>query len=402
MRVAPTHRKRPFRTRPRLTAALLAAGACAAALLTGPAQAEGHRPGSRPDGRGDRDLQNALEDLVRLPDGPPGAIALLQRGRDVKVYRAGVADVESGRPPRPDDHMRLASVSKAYSGAVALQLVDRGKLRLDDTIGKRLPHLPEAWHKVTLRHLLQHRSGLPDYTEDPEFQELLASDPRREFDPHTLLDIVAGQPLMFPPGSRYRYDNSDNIAVALMAEAVTGVPYEELLRRLVYRPLGLRRTSLPHGYLLPGPYLHGYAVGPGQQPEDVSTVLSASAVWASGGVVATPHELNVFMRAYAGGRMVSHRTRTQQTRWVDGISGPPGPGRNQAGLALFRYSTRCGVVHGHTGNIFGYTHFAAATPDGKRSVTVSVTSQINEVTTPELLQRLRGVQEDFVCALLRH
>ncbi|MGA4801840.1 serine hydrolase domain-containing protein [Streptomyces lavendulocolor] len=397
MHAAPTHRGLSLRTRLRLTAALVAAGACAAGVIAGPAQAEG-----KPRDDRDRELHKALEELVGPPDGPPGAIAVLQRGRDVKVYRAGVADIESGRPPRPSDHMRLASVAKAFSGAVALQLVDRGKLRLDDTIGKRLPHLPKAWHKVKLRHLLQHTSGLPDYTEAPGFQELVAADPRREFDPRALLDFVADRPLMFPPGSRYRYDNSDNIAVALMAEAATGVPYEELLRRLVYRPLGLRDTHLPRGYRLPRPYLHGYAIEPGQPPEDVSTILSASAVWASGGIVSTPNDLNAFIRAYAGDRLLSPATRKQQTKWVAGSSGPPGPGRNQAGLALFRYTTRCGVVHGHTGNIFGYTQFAAATPDGKRSVTVSITTQVNETMKPDVLKRLRSVQEDFVCELLRH
>ncbi|GGU43130.1 serine hydrolase domain-containing protein [Streptomyces lavendofoliae] len=397
MRAAPTHRGRRFRTRRGLATALIAAGACAAGLLAGPAQAEGQRP----DVRGDRELRNALEELVRLPGGPPGAIAVLQRDRDVRVYRAGVADVESGRPPRPGDHMRLASVSKAYSGAVALQLVDRGQLRLGDTIGKRLPWLPAAWHKVTLRHLLQHTSGLPDYTEDPVFQERFASDPRREFDPHTLLDFVAGQPLLFPPGSRYRYDNSDNVAVALMAEAATGLPYEELLRRLVYRPLGLRNTSLPRGHLLPQPYLHGYAVVPGQRPEDVSTAFGVSALWASGGMVATPNDLNAFMRAYAGGRLLSKETRKQQTKWIPGSSVNPGPGRNEAGLALFRYTTRCGAVLGHTGTMAGYSQLAAATPDGKRSMTFTLDTQVSQQATPELLARMRAVQEDFVCALLR-
>ncbi|MET9515538.1 serine hydrolase domain-containing protein [Streptomyces sp. NPDC002994] len=410
MRAAPNHRGRPFspRLRPRLrpTAALVAAGACAIGLIAGPAQADGPRPDSKtPPGTSnrqhDRALQEALQGLVGPPDGPPGAIAVLQRGKNVKVYRAGVADLDSGRPPRPDDHMRVASVAKAYSGSVALQLVDRGKLRLDDTIGKRLPALPRAWHKVTLRQLLQHTSGLPDFTEDPGLQEAVAADPRRVVDSRRLLDFVADEPLRFKPGSRYRYSNSENIAVALMAEAVTGRTYEELLRRLAYRPLGLRNTSLPRGHLLPRPYIHGYAFEPEQPPEDVTTAFSASWFWASGGVVATPNDMNAFMRAHAGGALLSKATRKQQTKWVNGSSVNPGPGRNKAGLALFQYTTRCGVVYGHTGTIPGYTQFAAATPDGKRSVAVSVNTQLSQQETPELLAKLRKVQEDFVCELFR-
>ncbi|MGW7051546.1 serine hydrolase domain-containing protein [Streptomyces sp. NPDC054887] len=399
MRATPIHRVRPVRPGHRTTAALVAAGACVLGLVAGPGPALADD--RRDDRRGDSALRAALEGLVGPPDGPPGAVVLLQRGKDVKVYRAGVADVESGRPPRAGDHMRLASVAKAFSGAVSLRLVDRGKLRLNDTIGKRLPALPRAWHKVTLRQLLQHTSGLPDFSEAPEFVERLSADPRQEMDSRRLLDFVADEPLRFAPGSRYRYSNSDNIAVALMAEAVTGRPYEELLDRLVFRPLGLRNTSLPSGYALPRPYLHGYDIEQGQRPEDVSTALSMSAVWASGGMVSTPNDLNAFMRAYAGGALFSQKTREQQTKWVAGSSVNPGPGRNRAGLALFRYETRCGVVHGHTGTILGYTQFAAATPDGKRSLTFSLNTQLGQSTTPELVARMRAVQEDFVCELLR-
>ncbi|MEU4493119.1 serine hydrolase domain-containing protein [Streptomyces sp. NPDC023998] len=378
----------------------------AVALLTGPVAtpaqaAESAEPaGSTRSAGHDRALQERLQALVRLPDGPPGAIAVLRRGHRTEIYRAGVSEVGTDRRPQPTDHMRIASIAKAFSGAVALQLVDRTRLRLDDTIGQWLPGLPADWHPVTLRQLLNHTSGLPDFTTDPEFQALLMEDPRRHFDSRRLLDFVADEPLLFPPGSQYLYSNSDNIAVALIAEAVTGRPYEELLRRTVYRPLGLRNTSLPQGFLLPERYLHGYDVDPPNPPEDVSTALSASGVWASGGIVSTPNDLTSFIRAYAGGRLISPPTRHQQLTWVDGASEPAGPGTNAAGLAIFRYTTRCGVVYGHTGNFPGYTQLAAATPDGKRSLTFSLTTHVNKDNKPALLAEVRSVEEDFVCALL--
>jgi D-alanyl-D-alanine carboxypeptidase len=253
---------------------------------------------------------------------------------------------------------------------------------------------------VTLRQLLQHTSGLPDYSEDPEFLSLLQADPRREFDSRRLLDFVREEPLRFRPGSEYRYSNSDNIAVALMAEAVTGRPYERLLRELVYRPLGLRDTSLPRGYEMPEPYMHGYDMSE-VPPEDLSEVLSASGVWASGGIVSTPRDANLFIRGYASGALISPRVLREQRRWVPGSSVPAGPGRNDAGLGIFRYSTRCGVVLGHTGNFPGYTQLFAATPDGSRSLVFSITTQVNQLLTPDLLVRLRATQEAAVCALLR-
>ncbi|MDJ0467069.1 serine hydrolase domain-containing protein [Streptomyces sp. H27-C3] len=371
----------------------------AAACMAGPV----HAPAQAADVPADdnRALRRQLQELTTAPGGPPGAIAVLKRGSRTEVYRAGVAETGTDRPIEVTDHMRIASTAKAYSGAVSLQFVDRGKLRLNDTIGKVLPRLPRDWHRVTLRQLLNHTSGLPDYTAAPEFLALVTENPRRHFDSRRLLDIVADEPLVFRPGARYTYSNSDNIAVALMAEAVTGRRYEDLLAQLVYRPLDLRSTSLPQGYRMPEPYMHGYDVTPPNPPEDISEVLSASGVWASGGIISTPKDMTAFIRGYAGGKLISDRTRHQQLNWVNGASEPAGPGKNKAGLAIFRYTTRCGVVYGHTGNFPGYTQLVAATPDGKQSLAVTLTTQVNKTNKPELLERLRTVEENFVCALLR-
>ncbi|MCX4974036.1 serine hydrolase [Streptomyces sp. NBC_00620] len=345
-------------------------------------------------------LQRQLDALVAVRGGPPGAVVMLQSGQRSQVLRAGVADVTTGRQIEPSDHTRTASASKALSGAVALYLVQHHALGLNDTIRKRLPQLPRAWGRVTLRQLLQHTSGLPDYSTDPEFLRLIVADPRRHFDSRRLLDFVKDEALHFRPGSEYLYSNSDNIAVALMAEAVTGEPYETLLSKTVYQRQGLHHTSLPQGYEMPEPFMHGYAVSPPEPPEDVSELIGTSGVWASGGIISTPRDMNRFVRGYASGELTSRAVLREQRRWVDGASEPAGPGRNTAGLGIFRYATRCGTVLGHTGNTPGYTQLIAATPDGRRSLTVSLTSQINR-DTPELLRKLREFEEEAVCTLLR-
>ncbi|MGW0871005.1 serine hydrolase domain-containing protein [Streptomyces sp. NPDC002740] len=396
----PLRPARPFRTvpRPRLGSVLVVAAASLAVLVPSTA---GNAAGAAVGPAEDRTLQRQIERLVSEPGGPPGVIAVLRNGRQTRVLRAGVADLATGRPPHVKDHMRIASTAKAFSGAVALSLVDRGALGLDDTLRERLPQLPDAWGQVTLRQLLHHTSGLPDYSKAPAFMAVLAADPRHRFDSRHLLDYVADQPLRFAPGSRYEYSNSDNIAVALMAEAVTGTPYEQLLRWLVYRPLELRDTSLPQGYRMPEPYLHGYDVSDPASPEDISELVGASGAWASGGIISTPADMTRFIRGYASGALYGKGVVRERRRWIAGASEPAGPGRNTAGLGIFRYTTRCGVVLGHTGNFPGYTQLVAATPDGGRSLTFSITSQISATSDPARLKRLRAVQEDFVCALLR-
>jgi D-alanyl-D-alanine carboxypeptidase len=345
-------------------------------------------------------LQQSLRQLVAMPAGPPGVIVIVQHGRRRAVYQAGTASLARPGPLRATDHMRLASFAKAYSGAVTLSLVSRGRLRLASTIGQVLPGLPRAWHPVTLRELLQHRSGLPDYTASPALGRRLQRAPRAYIPPRQLLRYVWRQPLRFRPGSRYEYDNSDNVVAAMMARAVTGRSYRALLRALVYRPAGLRATSLPAGFRLPRPFLHGYLLAAGRPAEDVSEALSPSAAWASGGLVSTPADTSRFIRAYLAPRFFSRRVQAAQLRFVPGSSQPPGPGANAAGLAVFRYRTRCGTVYGHTGNFPGYTQFGAAIRGGADSVTVTATEQLSLTAHPRVLAALRHSELLAVCAAL--
>jgi D-alanyl-D-alanine carboxypeptidase len=370
----------------------------ATAVLVGLILLVGAQPAAA---QGDRRtaLQRQLDALVAADGGPPGAVVTLRRGSRTTVLTSGVADVASGRRPRATDHMRIASVAKTYNGAVVLRLVAQGRLRLGSTIGEVLPGLPRAWRGVTVRQLMNHTSGVPDYTRSDGFREQFQTDPDGIVRPAKVISWVRRDPLVFRPGSQYAYSNTDNIVLGLMAEEVTGRSYARLLRRFVFRPLGLHETSLPLRARLPRPFLRGYVTEPGSPPEDVSTLLSPSGAWASGGIVSTPLELGRFIRGLLGSRLFPRAVQRRQLRFVaGGESSPPGPGRNSAGLSIFRYRTRCGTVYGHTGNFPGYVQFAAATRDGRRGITTSL-----NIPAPEgaLLEQLREMQETAVCLLLR-
>src|SRR5919107_1957775 len=301
----------------------------------------------------DATLDRALKELVAMEGGPPGAIAIVQRGNHREVHSFGVRNIKSGLPLRADDHMRQASTSKAYSGAVALSLVSKGALSLNDTIGELLPDLPDSWSEVTLRQLLNHTSGLPDFTKDQGFLDALLDSPKQAPQPRELLSFVENERLNFEPGTQYEYSSYDNV--------------------------------------------------PSQQPpEDLSEVLASGWFWASGGMVTTPSDLNAFVRGYVGGDLFDLKTRARQRKVFEGgASDPPGPGKNSAGLGIFRYETRCGTVWGHTGNYPGYTQFLAASPNGKRSVTVAVNEQLSPVQgAPGVFDALRHAEVKAVCAAL--
>jgi D-alanyl-D-alanine carboxypeptidase len=347
----------------------------------------------------DEEVLKGLEGLVTSPAGPPGAIATLYRDGKLTTLSAGRADNQERAKPRATEHMRIASVAKAFSGAVALHLVREGKLSLDDTIAKVLPTLPGAWGQVTVEQLLHHTSGVPDYTKSDGFIKQAETDPRGYVSPQKVISWVAKEPLVFKPDSKYEYSNTDNIVVGLMVEAVTKKTYADNLQQIVFGPSKLTQTTLPPKVKIPTPFIHGYLPATETESEqDVSEFLSPSGAWASGGIISTPQNLNAFIRADLGLKYFGRAEQQRQMKWwVSGESSPPGPGKNSAGLALFRYQSKCGTVYGHTGNFPGYTQFAAATADGSRAVTTTLNIP---APTGKLLSQLRHVQVEAVCALL--
>jgi D-alanyl-D-alanine carboxypeptidase len=349
----------------------------------------------------DRDLQRALDTFVTRDDGSPGIVAVVQRGsKPARFYTAGVGDTATKAPITADDAMRLASVAKAFSGAAAVSAIADGKLAFSDTVGKVLPDQPAAWADVTLAQLLQHTSGVPDFTGSDGLRNAVQASPSVAPPPEQLLSYVANDPLVFPSGTKYEYSNSDNILVALMVQAVDGMPYEDSLMTRVYEPLQLAHTSLPSGVELPAPFIHGYQPDPPNGLEDVSQLVAAGWAWASGGVVATPQDANRFVRGYASGKTTNAATQSAQFHFRPGGSEPRGPGTNSAGLGIFRYRTRCGVVFGHTGNTFGFTQFLAATRDGTRSAVVSINTQLTQKSNPKRFAELRNIYTLAVCAAL--
>ena len=303
--------------------------------------------------------------------------------------------------------MRIASVTKAFTGAVTLKLVERGRLSLGDTIGELRPEMPESWHTVTVRQLLYHTSGLPSYTATPAFQAYFPEHLQDYISPAQIIGFAATEPLDFPPGTNYEYSNTGTIVLGLMSEAVTGRSYVRNLSDLVLKPLGMRETTLPFTAPgLPTPFIRGYvAGGPGQPQEDVSEAISPSGIWAAGGIVSTPRDLNVFARAWGGGGILNEAgVRKAQTRFLPPFSGgqPIGPGQNRGGLTLYRYRTPCGEVFGHSGNFPGYTQWMASTLDGSRSVVVTMNLQVNipDPVLPQVASSLRRVFRRAACAAL--
>ena len=190
-----------------------------------------------------------------------------------------------------------------------------------------------------------------------------------------------------------------------MIEQATGQAYADVLTERVLEPLGLDETSLPTGSELPESFIHGYRLDGDGDFEDESNVIAGGWTWASGGMVSTPADLNDFIRGYVGGELFGEEVRDEQQDLFipGGESDPNGPGDSSASMALFRYRTECGTVYGHTGNLFGYTQFVVASPDGRRSVTASISlqrTQRNEGQEASVFAAQQRLWEAAICFAL--
>lgn len=347
-------------------------------------------------------LQRMLKGIVASAGGPPGISVLIDRGTRTRFFSAGVADLSNRRLPQPTEHVRIASVAKGFNAFVAAALAEGPKPRLSlrDTLAARIPGVLPNAERVTLAQLLQHTSGLPEYIRDPAFVEAFLADPGAYLSPTQLTGFVRDEPLEFPPGSRYHYSDTDNIAAALMEEAATGRTYTSLLRGRVFGPLGMEDSSLPLTAKMPRPFMHGYEIEEGKKPEDVSELINPAGAWASGGIVSTPADLSRFVPAYVPTVLRASRGLTRAFR--PGSSSPPGPGENSAGLGIFRYRTRCGDIYGHTGSFPGYRLLVAGSAGGGRAVVFVVNSQIVPGNgSPRVAAAIRRAQTRAVCLALR-
>ncbi len=173
-----------------------------------------------------------------------GTVLVADHGEVIFKKGYGWADMEWDLPNAPDVKFRLGSITKQFTAALILQLVNEGRIALDDPLTKHLPDYPaETGDKVTIHHLLTHTSGIPSYTGLPEFFPEMSRD---AYTVPEFIEVFAHLPLEFEPGTQWRYDNSGYFLLGAVIEAVTGQTYEEALRERIFDPLGMNDSGYDH------------------------------------------------------------------------------------------------------------------------------------------------------------
>lgn len=299
----------------------------------------------------------------------PGVMVAVQRiGEPPFIVARGTANYRSSQPLRPEMHIRIGSITKTFVTSLILLLAQNHQLSLDDPIGKCVAGVPNG-NLITLRQLGNMTSGLQGYTLNPDFLLPFFTNQAIPLDELVRLGITL--PPIFAPGEKWSYCNTNTVLLGRVAEIVTGRPLAAMLRERIWRPLGMRETSLPSTRAMPHPVAHGYTVQTINAQMGDATHFTPTATWAAGGAVSTVRDLLRAAPFFATGRpLLDARTQRERKKWV---TLPPNGRMQSYGFGLLNFN---GWI-GHNGGIPGYTTIAWHLPSENLSLVISVNSDIH-------------------------
>lgn len=276
-----------------------------------------------------------------------GTVLVARDGKPLFRKGFGAANREWGIANTPDTRFRIGSVSKQFTAAAIMRLVDERKLLLDDAVGRHVRDLPPAWRKVSIRQLLQHTSGIPRYTMLDGFDDRIS---RIRHTPRQLIDLVKDLPLEFEPGTKFEYDNTGYVLLGCVIEAVSGMPYRDYLEQKLLEPLGLRHSGYDDGRGIlektAQPYADGVDGVVRAGPADISNA------YAAGAMVSTVDDLLAWQQMLVKGKVLG----------PDSTAAVFTDGGHHYGLGWFIENRLARKVYQHGGSWNGYESLLAYYP----------------------------------------
>lgn len=315
----------------------------------------------------------------------PGAVMLIRTPQGDVERAYGVTEWAGTTPVTVDDHVRIGSNTKTWTGTVILQLVEDGAIALDDPVSMYRPDVPNG-DAITIEQLLTMRSGLYNYTTTLELNTALDVTPERVWDPEELVRMGLAEPPYFAPGEGYMYSNTNTVLLGLIAEDLEDKPLGEIFEERLFEPLGLTETSYPAltDTSIPAPYAHGYMFSdnvstmtePSLSEEDLAAAMAGdllptdhtndNASWtsAAGMGISTAADLATWVEALGGGGLLSDEMQQDRIASLQPTDDGGAYGWGIAGMGSF---------YGHIGSLPGYNSFMGYDPETGVTVVVWTT-----------------------------
>lgn len=305
-------------------------------------------------------LDRTIQDYLDENNIPGGLIALASKGEIIYQREYGMANVELAVPVTEKSVFEIGSISKQFVSAAALLLVEEGKLDLDKPIHRHLPDLPSEWLGVTMRQLLNHTSGIPDYEEIRTYDVY-----RFRMTPEEVIQIAHSRPMDFAPGTGWYYSNTGYFIASMIVERIEGLPLGQVLESRIFGPLGMNQTRMADPESIIRDRAAGYWVNKAgelinRNPTETSSTLGA------GGLLSSARDLAKWDAALDGDQLLS--TQSREIMWTSAVL----PNGEDTEYALgWRVTPYNGLrSQNHSGQVAGFVANFARFPDQEAAIIV--------------------------------
>jgi CubicO group peptidase (beta-lactamase class C family) len=291
----------------------------------------------------------------------PSASFAVIRGNDTLAFGAhGLANVDAWKAPTATTIYEIGSITKQFTSAAIMKLVEQGRVKLDDDLSKYVPQFPLQGKKVSIRQLLNHTSGIHSYTSSKEWEKTWNDD----LSPDAIVKFVAADTFDFAPGTAYRYNNTGYVLLGMVIEKASGQKYANYLDAQFFKPLGLRQTSYCPSKTSDPSFALGYSKAPGASVR--AKFLHLSHPFAAGALCSTVGDFVKWQRALDGGKVVSPASYALMST-ADSL--------NSGRKINYGFGLVPGMFNGHktvshTGGIPGFATAATYVPDDSLSIVV--------------------------------
>jgi CubicO group peptidase (beta-lactamase class C family) len=303
-----------------------------------------------------------------------GSILIARNGSPIVSRGYGMANYQLNAPNTPQTVFRIASLTKQFTALAVMQLQERGKLNVNDAICKHLEDCPSAWQSVTIRRLLTHTSGIPNFSSLPDWDDKLSIQPFTKTD---FVKVFRDLPLLFAPGENFRYSNSGYYLLGLIIESASGETYQDFLKKNIFAPLGMKHTGLYE----PRPLTPNLATG---YYWSLNSYVNApyhdsTGSFSNGGLISTTNDLLLWDQALYTEKLVSRKS-------LDEIF-TPGKRNYGYGWIIEKRFNRNSM--GHSGSFNGFSSFILRFPDER--LTVVVLSNSDEASATKVANNLAAI-----------
>jgi CubicO group peptidase (beta-lactamase class C family) len=297
----------------------------------------------------DRQKMDSLFNILENNNKGMGSFAIHKQGEPVYANAIGYSDISKGAKANALTKYRIGSISKTFTAAMILQLVEEGKLSLDTQLSKFYPGIPNA-ESISIEDLLRHQSGLFNFTNEEAYLDYMEQPKSKE----ELLTIFKAQEPVFEPGEKNDYSNTNYVLLSFILEDLDGKSYAEILKNRITQPLNLKNTYYGRKIDSGNAEAYSYQKMKDWQP---ATETDLSIPLGAGGIVSTPTDLNLFFTALFEGKVLKSETFKKMKTLKNGF-----------GMGLFRYPFNEKTLYGHTGGIDGFNSISTFYPEEDLSV----------------------------------